>query len=614
MKRISTTFLLGLILTLIVACGGVDDETRIEDALSELDYLEEDHEEAPDFPDGIGGVDIEWRFFDKHILHPEGFLNRPVASGGEEEVTVEATLTYNDTTREESFSLSILPRAPLNVEGMESVPLEDLANEYTVKGDAMDIYTMEDLATPYVDVLDFLKTLDGAIRYEELEFEENEDTLTIYYEETFEEDEEFDDELYEMTLDFEENTLRVNRYGFFASLSEETETDFGEGLEVVDYEVELQDDVVIDLSDYRFELHDDDAYLMPFHLANLLFSGNMFDAYYNGEKVFGVDTYQIMDNIGLHVLNDSYWNDETMHKDMRYDTFNHLALSFDHFYGLKEDYEVESYYEEFLPYFEDIMSEDATTHYDALFDLALDADDPHTSYVRSGPFDPHHSPTVDQLEQLGERTRAFNEFMISHMEHCGMMPEKDTHNNLGVIRLDGFDEDTPGLVEEYLDAFEDDAEIDSVVFDFTCNTGGVLGAVYQIVGFMTDENIEHYSRNAGDGSQSVLTYTSENEAYDFEFYIKTSPATYSAANFMVSIAKDMDIATIVGTSSQGGAASVTTNITPAGSIFVMSSDNILTNMDHESIELGLSPHIELSENDLDSNLALYEAIRDYEND
>lgn len=605
LKRVTMLIAIATFTLTLNACGFFGD--AIDEAIEELDYLDGSIESAPELPEEVNGVEVEWSSSDSFTLHPDGFFNPPAPGREAKLVELEATLDDGATTREETFEAEVRPRGETTLEEATTLPFENLANEFTPEDGDLDLYYPEDGGTPYVEAVETLELLEGAIRTESLEIDAEADTLNVVYEEEYDEDSPYEDVRFELTLDAADDTLSLNRFGFFGAIAEETETDFGEGLETIDYEEEREDGVEIDLGKYRLDMRsEEEGFLLPFNLANLLFSGGMYDLYYNGEAIYGIDTYQIMDDEGLAPLYDSPYDGEELPTEIRRDTVNHLALTFDHFYGLQEDLDIEAYTEYLVDFIPGLDGE-AKTHYDTLHEYALSKDDPHTSFVMGGPYQSTYQPPELTLQDLGERTRAFNERLGGLQVHCMGMPDSETTENVGFLRFDGFDEDTPDLVEEYLDDFEDEG-VDAVVLDLTCNTGGVMGAVYQILGFMTDEPIQSHSINRGDGAKTTTTYTSENEAYDFEWYIATSAGTYSAGNYLAANAQDANLATVIGEASQGGAASVTTNITPSGGVLVMSSDSLLADSNHNSLEIGIEPDISLPPAELDQTMPFVDAI------
>jgi len=143
-----------------------------------------------------------------------------------------------------------------------------------------------------------------------------------------------------------------------------------------------------------------------------------------------------------------------------------------------------------------------------------------------------------------------------------------------IIYLEGFTIDTPDEVHTILEALP--STVENVVWDLSYNTGGNIGAVFRIFGYMTEENIVYHSQNPADGAAETWFIQSDYVAYDYEWYILTSSVTFSAANLMTSMAKEMGIATIIGQDSSGGASSIGLIITPDGTGLIISTNNVLS--------------------------------------
>ncbi|MFW5914035.1 MAG: S41 family peptidase [Bacillota bacterium] len=495
----------------------------------------------------------------------------------------------------------------------ESVAFEDLADEYDVDDGFLDLHFYED-GVPYVDIEAFIDLLEGAIMTDEIEtgFDDGVFTMTYTLEAGESEADIYEDTTLEFELDTEAHTVKVNRMAFFNGMSEETKTDFGEHLEVSDYEETTDDPVTIDMTEYDMNIMEEDGdILLPFNIANLFFSGSMYDVYYNGEKLYGTDTYQLMDDPKMSdTLNDTEKNDDSIPESLKDHTQDYLALSFDYFYGLKSMNGVEDYYDD-LSDFEEGLEGSDTDHYRAIFDYAFTHDDIHTSPIMSGYYEDNLS-FQPSFEDLGTRTTKYYETLYddAFSQHC----ESDddvTYSDDGskaLIKVDEFDEDTHDDFDETMQAIDNEGSVEDVVIDLSCNGGGVIGMMIQMFGYMTDDPVEFYSKNITDGSTSTTTYDVDIEARDYDFHLLTSPLTFSAANSMVSIAKDNDLATILGEPSSGGASSVMTNITPSGSILVMSSPEIMTDSNFDSIENGIDPDVEIPLQDIPDSQEVFDAL------
>jgi C-terminal processing protease CtpA/Prc len=84
--------------------------------------------------------------------------------------------------------------------------------------------------------------------------------------------------------------------------------------------------------------------------------------------------------------------------------------------------------------------------------------------------------------------------------------------------------------------------------------------------------------NPVDGSATTYFYESDYVAFDYDWYVMTSSVTFSAANLMASMAKEMEAATIIGTQSSGGAASIGLFVTPDGTLLLRSTLNVFANV------------------------------------
>lgn len=119
-------------------------------------------------------------------------------------------------------------------------------------------------------------------------------------------------------------------------------------------------------------------------------------------------------------------------------------------------------------------------------------------------------------------------------------------------------------------------ELENIILDLSWNTGGNVGALYRIVGFITDQPFAVSGVDRGTGSEStyyviidgVPTYTQLN------WGLLITPVTFSAANEMATIFLENDLGPIIGVKSGGGACSITPILLPNGTAFTMSSNNM----------------------------------------
>lgn len=390
-------------------------------------------------------------------------------------------------------------------------------------------------------------------------------------------------------------------------------------------------EVTIPLGFYNFDLlmhqdNDQTLYLMPLHVANLLFAGNIYyDVYYNGVKLWGVDTFTISggdtpESLSiLQSIRTSSYNYLDIPTDVRWATYNFLALSMDYFYGLNEKF-TGSYYEILNRYNGDLIYGDDVSIYRKIFEIANGLNDLHTSHVFTGYFNSPFSISLS-LGDLGSDVVAFyqgywamtDKFAAKFGEDVDGYPIIPTEARLidndktAIIYLTGFEIETPDQIKLILDSLP--ATVENVVIDLAYNTGGNLGAVLRIFGYMTDNPIIYHSQNPADGAKVSYYIESDYAAYDYNWFIVTSSVTFSAANLMSSIAKEQGLATVIGQDSSGGASSIGAIYTPDGSCLLISTNNVLsTRIDGEYFSIEDGVEVEHYMNDVTSDSELIEII------
>jgi len=590
MKKVVLFLLVFTSVFVLNACQSEESiaQDKIQAAIEHvgLDDKVLDHDYA--FITEYDGVDITYESQNHSLLLDSGKQLPMLNHAGNQGVMVEAVFSYEGFEETHEYEVFIQPYDAIDFIDTQTVAFENIATEYQVDDSTIDLFTSNRDIT-YVPLMAYLDLLDGAITRERLDVEVDGEIVTISFTEQNEEDY-LEDETYELIIDFSDNTATVSEFDFFSSFSAETDTDFGVGLEIIDYEVERFEATTFDFNQYRIELFEDDGtFYMPLELANLFFSGSMYDTYYNQEVLYGVDTYQISDRFTLQTLKGEAT--ELSNHLMRA-SYHHLFFTLDYFYGLKEDQNVESYETRLNAYADTMLSE--STHYDAIFKAVYALDDLHTSYLLNGPFSEALYPQLT-LNDLGSRTRNYLNEDERLSPYCNTLDDMTvlSDGKTAMISLKEFSEDTPIIMQESVDEIIAHGGIENVIVNLACNGGGVIGTAWQTIGYLTDEPFMYHAKNTGDDSQFAVSITSENPKLDVEWYVLQSKNTFSAANLFSSMAKDDGLATIIGEQSRGGAASITTNILPSGSILMMSSDNLLTNNQYESIEFGITPDIEI---------------------
>ncbi len=545
-------------------------------------------------------------------------------------VNISVTATYSGAKATIFIPIIIEPLPEEEINSFEEIEFISLAEEYVVKPGVIDFYYTENGAIPYVDIGEFIYLLDGAIdsiadepkkyvdgdetywviRYMEI-VENTPSNITVkYIVEYSQNDEIVQRDVLEADFDFDANTLTTADFDFFSALGASTETDFGEGLTYGDYTVEEGSQVVIEFNKYRidfvtFERDNETKFLIPQAIANLIFVGQVYyDTYFNGDKLFGLDSYQFLDSSdeGQNVIKQikiSSKNSKEIPDDLKRFNYDFIALSFDYFYGLKANAE-ETYYDFIGRNADDLMHGTRQEHYDAMFKLIYRFDDLHTYHQMSGYY---ISPSYENkltFAMLGERTQAYYE---GYWEISDLIEEKKLElrrvtpdGKTGIVTINSFNVDTPKNFKEDIDyLLANYPLIENIVIDITANGGGNVGAVWRTLGYMTDEPIMYHSSNILDGSSYSQEIIDLYPAYNLNFYIMISSVTFSAANLMAATAQEMGIATIIGLPSSGGASSIGAVITPTGDVFFKSSLNTMSMKLKDgtiaSIEYGITPDI-----------------------
>jgi hypothetical protein len=584
------------------------------------------------------GTMVEWISSHPKVVTSGGFINRPAIGEDDVTVTLTANFTNGSYTITKTYDVFVEARVESVVTSSINVNFEGTSEEYVVEDkEGITVFFIDGTDIPYIDVETYLDMMNGAIESDELEYTvQNEDQLLVSYDAEFEDfDGQLVNETYSAVIDFGDNTFKVDSFDFFENYISSTESDYGEGLNYVDADYIDPHEVVIDLNAYKFDLiiHNDgekDNYLMPFHIANLFFAGGIYyDAYFNGEMIYGIDTFGISDGGEdsddlLEKVRTSSFNEAAMSTELKTASFNYMTLALDYFYGLKEDQEVTTYEDFMYQYADNYVTKTDTKLYKSLFQIAYDLNDLHTSHVLSGYYtqlDYTDLYLQASLTDLGDRVVDFYQgywhVQDKYEDKYGSIEAMPTYELIdnektAIIHITGFDIDTPDSFEKTVAQLP--VTVENVVVDLAYNTGGNLGAVLRIFGYMTEEQIMYHSQNPADGSGVTYYIESDSNAYEqYNWYVLCSEVTFSAANLMTSMAKELDITTI-GHKSSGGASSIGVLITPDGSIIMMSTNNVLSTRigdevngyEYKSIEFGVEPDITIS--DITSDEQLIAAI------
>ena len=452
--------------------------------------------------------------------------------------------------------------------------------EYKITSDKLNTYYIDNSKIEYVNVKEFIKTLDGYLDYASYNFNKVpfDSVYTMYYK----------NESYRFRIYFDYNldTISLNSYNALGKTVSTSDTDFMFGLK------EDTSSIVADgggettwnLKDL-FDLHYKDGNLyIPFMLANVIFcSENYYNVYYNGESYNGY--YTAIDTASSQTLNPFNLNDEE-HRKTHY---NLIKFVMNNLYGLKEYKKISDYSTVLDKYKDGMLSTDFDTYSNAYKEFFMKyLDDPHTTYYINSKF---------QKESYGDypfKSDGFINIQITTGKELKQLKKDkeitnsiDFYGNTAIIHFDEFmtgtsqqiyDEnknvkDTAKDYDSYyfmLDAMkqiEKHGGIKNVMLDLTTSPGGNIAAMFRVLGFLTNQDITLTQMNyvgnlAVTEKMKVDTNLDGNfndgDGYiDYNWGVLTSNYTYSAANMLASIIKNQNICKLYGEKSGGGMCAVT---------------------------------------------------------
>jgi len=615
----------------------------VDAEIAKLDVTLEDllaGEKLPQFSDDWS-TQFFWTSSDPYVITNDGFVNNPPLGGDPVSVTLTVRAqAYGGTyTTTRDFIFTVEPNPEVQIAEKRDYAFTGTSEEYVVADvEAFSLYFTEGGELPYVDVESFFNLLEGAVEPDLVTFTMVEtDLMKIEYSYTY-----FDDiigedvtEVYTAHLDFTENTLTVNNFDFFAGYVASTESDYGEGLNYVDADYVDGQEVVFPLGNYNIDLTtyvdgDTTLYLMPLHVANIIFMSDIYyQVYFNGDQIYGIDTFSLSagDEELINQIHTSSYNEMDMPREVKLATYNSLALIMDYFYGLKPERNYDTFYEKLRASMKTLIAGTDNQVYNKIFDLMYGMDDLHTSHVFYGFYDSRSTSGLS-INDLGPQTVAFYEGLWAVQDlleiKFGGYSDADIppyslidNDTVAVIHITGFSIDTPNDFKAIMDGLP--STVEDVVIDLSYNTGGNIGAVMRIFGYMTEQQYNYHSQNPADGSAVTYYIESDYVAYDYNWYVLTSSVTFSAANMFASMAKELGIP-VIGQQSSGGASSIGAFITPDGSAVMISTNNVLSTRvgnetegyEYISVESGVPVDYFIS--DVTSDNQLIAAINEHKNE
>lgn len=511
-------------------------------------------------------------------------------------------------------------------------PFQNYSTEFTVPATKMSAYFYENGNVPYMDINEFVSALDGFLDSSSFQTSVNEKynvlTLSWYYEDVY--------KLY-CAVNWETNEIYVNDFSFFYNTVPYGETNYNYALQSADNYSSGGKSLTFRLGDYGFDiLYYDGKCLLPFCILNTMFcSLNMYNVCFNGDEFFG--TYFLpsyLDQETYASVKQSSLNETDCPSDVRTATLNHLCFVMDYFYGLREYKGISSFKslltEDILA---DLLSSDPernTAAYINIFQKGLD--EMHTGLSSPSFYNaPDYNFNLFSPDAMGENWQEFytvySELYLARESRWegSALPIVRFSGDTAIITLDEFVTGTQEqiydgdqisedawmydsffLMRKAMETIQSHGGINDIILDISFNGGGNLGAMERVLGYLTDDPLPIANAEI----LSDLYYVDymlvdtdldndfkDKDSFDgYDWFVMTSPYTFSAANFFSAICKSTGIATVIGEKSGGGMCSVMPIILADGTALQISSSLCCQSITKENgkiqfndIEGGVSP-------------------------
>lgn len=398
------------------------------------------------------------------------------------------------------------------------------------------------------------------------------------------------------------------------------------------------DAVTFNLSDYKMNLisYEDKIYV-PFSIIESIGLSSIFTRFaFNGDDYYNASTTSFFDSekgtlneFGTKFASGSLFKNSTRtetYANYFYYSFLFELTNYDGHYpisGIKDlDAQIEK---DGLK--EKILSTNSDTANAAAAYILMKylSDGGHTAFYHRGmtsTYDAKIDMDLMKLIAMDERymaTMQVYQQLASLRKETTPLVEYSADNNTAMIHFDSFVQHTEAITKNnvtkdestfatlYL-SFEEiktNTSVKNVVFDVSLNGGGAAIALAEALSFMTDDPVEITVKNMKtnavikeclDFDNNLDGSTIDNDSYSgkYNFYILTSPYSFSCGNAFPNIAKDKGYAKIIGQRSGGGDCAVLPGITIDGGVFTMSSNYSIRRTDGTSVDDGCAVDIELA--------------------
>lgn len=514
------------------------------------------------------------------------------------------------------------------------ISLINNCDEYELENKYIKTYFYENGNVPLADVNEFVASLDGFIDVEKIWYtvdEANNCLTQMRFSGNY---------TYKMEVFWDSDEIRVNDFGYFYVTKKISGTDYGAHHKWLDVDSANEKSVTFNLGDYNFDiLYYRKKVLIPVHILNLLFcSTNQANLFYNGESYqfyFQNPSDEIIASMRQSKLNGTECPD-----DVRNATVNNLMFTMDYFYGLADQKDINRGFENYLTtsQLNALRSTNCSVYnaaYLQIFQKKLD--ELHTNLIFPSVYnDIDDSFDIFSEDNIGERWKEYYtslaELKTDYSNKLGeysavrfngktafvkfnsfrVAPNDVLYDKSGNLKENAWEYDTFYFMLYAMKMIKNHGGVENVVLDLTTNGGGTLGAMYSALGFLTNEDIvlPSYDTLTKEFRLDYYAIDSDDDGdfYDrdgytqYDWYILASKNTFSAANYFTSVAKNMNIATIIGEKSGGGMCSVMYSVLPDGTGYRFSSpdtaryhyyDRDSRKNIYKQIEYGITPQYKL---------------------
>ena len=396
------------------------------------------------------------------------------------------------------------------------------------------------------------------------------------------------------------------------------------------------------------KISEDEYYVaLPLQSYNDIFQEGLI---YNGKNL-----YKIEQLLRFSAVADEYYGTETASSTrseaLAEFCYNELCMNFDLNYGLKAIHGI-SAFPDFDTYFEvngirnDLKSTDALTFANALKDVCeFYFGDGHSNYTRNSYYlgkDAQPTGKHTSAMEKNYRENALKYYNARNSKIGNSSTDKvnpvpcytvSNDGKTAIVRFDEFklnglkksdilsllsdfdDEkmavyvhslenqyDTIALIHAVNEKIQENAAIENVVLDMSCNGGGACHSAAFVLSWLLGECTLDLV-NPITGAKWSATYKSDvnfNGEYDDGDTVKSknlfclvSPVSFSCGNMVPAVLKASDRATILGVTSGGGTSSVHQTCAADGTIFRFSSKYVMSvakNGSAYDIDTGIEPH------------------------